>query len=226
MMKQHLHEELEQLKKSIALMGGRIEEAIQNAVTALVDRDASLAAEVIAGDQDIDMLELDIEKRCLNILATQQPFAADLRFITAVLRINHDMERMGDLAANIAREARRIAGLNIVYMPLNLDEMISEVRKMVRESLKALLERDTKLAREICRQDDIVDSLDSETSTKLIEIMKNSPENIEAATQLLLAVRHLERIADMATNIAEEVVFMVEGHNIKHHYKDKGDVEK
>ena len=225
-MKQHLHEELEHLKKSIALMGGRVEEAIQNAVTALLDRDSALAAEVIAGDQDIDLMEIDIEQRCLNILATQQPFAADLRFITAVLRINHDMERIGDLAANIAREARKIAACEIVYMPLNLDEMITQVRKMVRESLRALLDGDTQLARQICEEDNIVDRLDNEASTKLIEIMKNKPDCVEAAAQLLLAVRQLERMGDLATNIAEEVVFMVEGHSIKHHFKDKDDAEK
>jgi len=225
-MKQHLHEEEEHLKKTIALMGGRIEEAIQNAVTALLDRDPALAAEVIAGDQDIDLMEIDIEQRCLNILATQQPFAADLRFITAVLLINHDMERMGDLAANIAREARKIAGCEIIYMPLNLDEMITQVRKMVRESLKALFDGDTKLARQICEEDNIVDRLDNEASAKLIEIMKNKPDCVEAAAQLLLAVRQLERMGDLATNIAEEVVFMVEGHSIKHHFKDKDDAEK
>jgi phosphate transport system protein len=225
-MKQHLHEELEQIRKSIALMGGRIEEAIQNAVTALIDRDTALAAEVIAGDHDVDLMEIDIEQRCLNILATQQPLASDLRFITAVLRINHDMERMADLASNIAREARRIASFDIFYMPLKLEEIIAEVRKMVRESLKALLAGDTELARSICREDDVVDEMDRETSGKLIEIMKSNPESVETATQLLMAVRHLERIADLATNIAEEVVFMVEGHTIKHHFKQEGDTEK
>jgi phosphate transport system protein len=225
-MKQHLHEELEQLKKCIALMGGRIEEAIQNAVTALLDRDTALAADVIAGDHDVDLMEIDIEQRCLNILATQQPFAADLRFITAVLRINHDMERMGDLASNIAREARKIAACEITYMPLNLEEMIAQVRMMVRESLKALLDGDTRLARRVCEEDNIVDRLDNEASTKLIDMMKNRPDAVDVAAQLLLAVRQLERMGDLATNIAEEVVFMVEGHTIKHHFKQENDAEK
>ena len=221
-MKQHFHKELEQLKKSIALMGGRIEEAIQNAVTALRDRDIVLAAEVIAGDQDIDRMEIQIEQRCLNLLALQQPLAVDLRFITAVLRINTDLERMGDLATNIALEARRISKTDTGHIPLDLDEIIAEVRKMVRDSLEALLKRDTALARTICREDDVVDSLDREISERLIEMMKNKPDCVDAATQMLLAVRHLERIADLATNIAEEVVFMVEGRSIKHHAEEKG----
>jgi phosphate transport system protein len=219
-MKQHFHEELEQLKKSIALMGGRIEEAIQNAVTALRDRDIALAAEVIAGDQDIDRMEIQIEQRCLNLFALQQPMAVDLRFITAVLRINTDLERMGDLATNIAREARRISKTDAGYIPLDLDEIIAEVRKMVRDSLEALLKRDTTLAWTICREDDVVDSLDREISERLIEMMKNKPDCVDVATQMLLAVRHLERIADLATNIAEEVVFMVEGRSIKHHAEE------
>ncbi len=219
-MKQHFQETLEQLKKSIALMGGRIEEAVQNAVTALWERDVTLAAEVIAGDQDIDRMEMDIEQRCLKLLATQQPFAQDLRFVTAVLRINTDLERMGDLAANIAREARRMVKFPAFYPPLDFDEIISVVRKMVRESLEALLNSDTKLARAVCREDDDVDALDRAISEELIGMMKDNPGCVDAATQLLLAVRHLERIADLATNIAEEVVFMAEGRSIKHHAEE------
>ncbi len=215
-MKNQFHEELEDLKRVVALMGGRIEGAVQNAATALRDRDSALAAEVIAGDRDIDKMEVEIEKRCLQLLATQQPLAVDLRFITAVLRINTDLERMGDLASNMAREARRLAKTAPTHQLPNLDAIISAVRQMVRESLEALLQRDTEKARKICREDDIVDSLDREASSHLIELMKDNPEAVDAATQMLMAVRHLERIADLATNIAEEVVFMVEGRTIKH----------
>ena len=215
-MKNQFNQELDDLKRVIALMGGHIEEAIQNAAQALRDRDSALAAEVIAGDIDVNRIELDVEKRCLHLLATQQPLAVDLRFITAVLRINTDLERIGDLAKNIAREARRLANAPALDALPNLDEMINAVRRMVRECLEALLRRDTELARRVCNSDDDVDAMNKAFSTELIELMKDNPSAVDAATQVLMAVRHLERIADLATNIAEEVVFMVEGRNIKH----------
>ena len=215
-MKEQFIQELDELKRVIALMGGHIEEAIQNAAQALRDRDPALAAEVIAGDIDVNRIELDVEKRCLHLLATQQPLAVDLRFITAVLRINTDLERIGDLAKNIAREARRLVNAPALDTLPSLDEMISAVRRMVRECLEALLRRDTELARRVCNSDDDVDAMNKTFSTQLIELMKDNPSAVDAASQMLMAVRHLERIADLATNIAEEVVFMVEGRNIKH----------
>ncbi len=219
-MSKHLLRDLENVKKKILGMGAMVEEATNKAITALVDRRPELAQEVMAGDDKIDELEVAIEEECLKILALHQPVATDLRFIIAVMKVNNDLERMGDLAINIAERSAYLSTHEPIEVPLEFDRMVETVRCMLRDSLDALVNLDTALARKICAQDDAVDAINSEMFRVLQDVMYQEPKTIKRAVHTLSASRHLERIADLATNIAEDVVFMVEGEVIRHHLED------
>lgn len=212
--------ELVELKKCILKMGNLVEIAISKSIKAVLERDAKLAEEVIGEDDDVNHAEIAIDEKCLDLLALHQPVAIDLRFIAAVMKMNNDLERMGDLAVNIAERAEYLAKLPELTISLDFTKMMEFTQKMVRESLDALVNKDAKLAREVCMEDDVVDDLKSQMFKELIKYMKENPEIIETATHLMLVSRHLERIADQATNIAEDVVYMVEGKIIKHHAED------
>ena len=215
-MSKHLQRDLEQLQRDILDMGTAVEEAVTRAVRAVLDRDVKLARRVIDGDTPIDLQENQVEEECLKILALHQPVATDLRRITAVLLINTDLERMADLAVELAERAEHLAQLPHIPIPDGLPAMSDLATAMVRQSLDAFVHLDATLARRVVRLDDEVDRHNEELIAALIALMKKSPEYIAPGLSLFSAVRHLERIADHATNIAEDVVYLVEGEIIRH----------
>ncbi len=212
----HLERELAALRRRILSLGAFVEDAIAKAVQAMVRNDLRLAEQVIENDAELDRAEVEIEEECLKLLALYQPVAIDLRFIVAVLKMNNDLERMGDLAADIAKGARYVAERPAPDIPADLSTMASKVRSMVKRSLDALVRLDTTLAQQVCAEDDEVDALRRDLRRILTALMRESPDGIDGLVALFLAVGHLERLADMATNLAEDVVYMVNGKIIRH----------
>lgn len=215
-MSKHLQRDLESLQSDLLAMAASVEEAIHKAIRALTQREAKPAEQVIAGDTEIDQEENHVEEECLKILALHQPVAVDLRRIAAALKINTELERMADLAEDIAECALHLARLPVVPVPAGLQRMTDLTTTMVRQSLDAFVNMDTRLARRVCRLDDEVDRHNNEIIQELIVMMWCSPDQVEAGLSLFSATRHLERIADHATNIAEDVVYLVEGNIIRH----------
>ena len=219
-MAQHLQRDVETLKKALMDISVMVEDAINKAILALVDRRTELARDVMHGDNEIDQKEVMIEEECLKILALHQPVAADLRFIIVVLKVSNDLERMGDLAVNITERAAYLSTHPPLQVELDFPLMAERVRMMVRESLTSLINRDTELAREVLAKDDDIDDLNRDMFVSLQDLMRSDTNTVERAVHSLSASRHLERIADLATNIAEDVVFMVEGELIRHRVED------
>ncbi len=215
-MPKHLERDIERLKREILQVGSLVEEATDKAIRALMERHAEIAREVIEGDHVIDAKEVEVEEHCLKILALHQPVAIDLRFIVAVMKVNNDLERMGDLAANIAERAVYLSAHDAIRLPAGLAKMAETARTMVRQSLDALVNLDTTLAREVLARDDEVDAANRRMFDTLQHVMHDDPTTIERAVQALSSSRNLERIADLATNIAEDVIFMIEGEVIRH----------
>jgi phosphate transport system protein len=215
-MSKHLERDLENLQRDILSMGTAVEEAIYKAIRALQERDADLAHEVIDGDNEIDEQENHVDEECLKILALHQPVASDLRRIATSLLINVDLERMADLAVDIAERAVVLASPPFIPVPSPLQRMTDLTILMVRECLNAFVNLDTQQARRVVRLDDEVDRLNAAVIQELVETMRRSPDNIEPGLSLFNATRHLERIADHATNIAEDVVYLAEGEIIRH----------
>jgi phosphate transport system protein len=216
-MSKHLQRDLDNLQRDLFTLAASVEEAIHKAILALQNREVRQARQVISGDSQIDQEENHIEEECLKILALHQPVAVDLRRIAAALKINSDLERMGDLAEDIAERALHLARLHTIAIPVKLQRMTDLTTTMVRQSLDAFVNLDADEARRVCRLDDEVDLLNNDIIQELIEMMKKSPEMVEPGLSLFSATRHLERIADHATNIAEDVVYLVKGTIILHH---------
>jgi phosphate transport system protein len=220
----HFHEQLAELKQRLLDMSARAEELVDLAVDALRLRDASRAEAVIAADPELDAMEIEIEQRAIALLALQQPMAKDLRFIVGAIKISSDLERVGDHAVNIAqatiRMARATAGLSRSPAP-ELDDMARRARNMLGQALDAFIRADGPLGRSVCRMDDEVDALGEGIFRVLLTHMMENPTTISSALQVLLASRNLERVADLATNIAEDAVFLAEGKQIKHHFEEK-----
>ncbi len=222
----HFHDELSELKVALLNMSGEAQAALGAAVEAVLQRDGAKASEVILGDKDVDQLELDVEETVIRLLATQQPMARDLRFLTAAMKISNDLERVGDHAVNIAQSAERLlASRPIVPEPelLELLEMARQARTMLADALDAFVRGDAQAGRAICRRDDSVDALHASMFRILLTHMMEDPHIIGTAMELFLVSRNLERVADLATNIAEDVVFLVEGKSIKHHSEERPD---
>ncbi len=215
-MSKHLQRDLENLKRDILIMGSMVENSTNKAILALVQRKSELAEEVIQGDHKINNKENKIEEECLKILALHQPVAADLRFIIVVLKVNNDLERMGDLAINISERSVYLSAREPLEVSLDFPRMIEGVRKMVKGSLDSLVGQDPRLARDVLAMDDEIDNINREMYEVLQKVMRDDPSTVNRAVQLLSASRYLERIADLTTNIAEDVVFMVEGELIRH----------
>lgn len=215
-MSKHLHRDLENLQRDILTLAAGVEESIYKAIRALQERDAELAQQVIVGDNQIDQQETHVEEECLKLLALHQPVAVDLRRIATVLKINTDLERMADIAGDIAERAVALARMKPLAPPDNLQRMTDLTTSMVRQSLDAFVHHDTRLARRVIRLDDEVDRLNKENIDSLIQVMQQAPDMIEPGLSLFSAIRHLERIADHATNIAEDVVYLVEGDIVRH----------
>ena len=215
-MKRHLQVELEKLKKRILLMAGMAEESVQNAAKALKARDLELAQRIIDGDQAMNELEVEIEEECLKILALHQPVAVDLRFIVAVIKINNDLERVGDMAVNIAERVLVVAKKPPVSFTFDFDQMAAKVEAMLKQSLDSLVNLDVDMAYRVGFMDDEVDGLKIRCYDLVKDALRNEPDRANSLINLFLVSRHLERIADHATNIAEDVIYMVEGQIHRH----------
>jgi len=215
-MSKHLERDLDNLLQDLLALASSVETAIAKATQALSSRDAELAQEVIEGDNAIDAEENHVEEECLKMLALHQPVAVDLRRIISALKINAELERMADSAEDIAERAVRLAQLPDIKVSDKLQRMTDVTSSMVRQSLDSFVNLDSRLARLVCRLDDEVDRYNTEIIDELIDVMKQNPELIESGLSMFSAVRHLERIGDHATNVAEDVVYMVEGEIIRH----------
>ena len=215
-MQRHFHEELELVKEKTLKQGSLVEAMVERAVSSLVDQDSRLAEEVIASDQKVDMLDVEIEEDCLRLLALHQPAAKDLRFITTAMKITTDLERMADQAVNICQRAIELNEEPQLKPYIDIPIMSQLSQKMMREALDAFVRRDVDLARQVIPEDNKVDALKDQIFRELLTFMMEDPRTIPRAIRLILVSRLLERIADHATNIAEMVVFLGEGKSIRH----------
>jgi phosphate transport system protein len=220
-MQRHFVEELEALKTNLIKMGSFAEESIARAIRALLERDAGLAREIMAQDERINAMEIEIGDAIVDLLALQQPVATDLRFILAALKINNDLERIGDHAVNIAESALKYAGGEPVKPFVDLPRMAQVTKAMLRDSIDAFIHADSAKARSVLVSDDTIDDLNRKIVSELVALMRAEPVLIEQALDLIRVSRNLERVADLSTNIAEEVVFVAEAHVVKHHAEEK-----
>ncbi|MSR01303.1 MAG: phosphate signaling complex protein PhoU [Gemmatimonadetes bacterium] len=218
----HFHDELSQVKVRLLTMSSEAEAAVQLAVEALLERSAEKAERVIKGDRVIDLMEVEVEEQCLSLLALQQPMAKDLRLLVAGIKIANDLERVGDHAVNIAQSADRLAKHRPITPEPEILEMARLAREMLSDALEAFVRDDANAGRAICLRDDKVDALNRSMFRILLTHMMEDPHSIGSGLELLLVSRNLERIADLATNVGEDVVFLVEGKSIKHHAEDFG----
>jgi len=215
-MARHLQREIENLKKRILALGAQVEQSVREAMRALEESNAKLAQHVIEKDAEIDVVEVEIEEECLKILALHQPVAIDLRFIIAVLKINNDLERIGDLAVNIAERSAFLANQPEIPVHLDFTLMAQTTQIMLKDSLDALVNLRTELAHDVCLKDNQVDAAHRDMYRKIQNAILENPQHIESLINLLSASRHLERIADHATNIAEDVIYMIAGEIVRH----------
>jgi phosphate transport system protein len=213
----HFLEELESLQGKLLEMGGLAEERVRAAVEGLVSRDRALNEEVLRGDEPINRLHIEIDERCFGLLALHQPMATDLRQIVAAVKINTDLERVGDLAVNIAEAAGRYALHAPVKKLIDIPRMGYIAQAMLRDALDAFVRRDVLLARQVLNADDELDGLKTQVFRELLTYMLQDPTTVEPSLALILVSRHLERIGDHATNIAEDVIFMVSALDVRHH---------
>jgi phosphate transport system protein len=217
----HFHEELAQLKTLLLDMSTLAEELVRGSVQALRERDTAKAQAVILGDRELDALEIEADDACIHLLALQQPMARDLRLITMAMKISNDLERVGDHAVNIAETVIRLSEHPPFVHFAEIEEMSRLASEMLSDALDAFVRRDPEGAREVCARDDRVDALHESMFRILLTHMMEDPRRIGPAMNIFLVSRNLERIADLATNVAEDVVFLVEGLNIKHHANDR-----
>ena len=215
-MSQHQHREQEKIKTQLLALSAVVEDRVWRAVKSVQENDGSLADSVISADEEIDQLEVELEEECLKFLALYQPVAIDLRFIVAVLKINSDLERIGDLAVNIAERATVLSVRNKIEGPFDLSYMAERVRWMLRSSLDALVNLNTELAQKVCAADDEIDEIYSEMYEQIKKEIHLHPDWLDILIQQLSVSRHLERMADHATNIAEDVVYLIEGEITRH----------
>ena len=215
-MERRLDQDLDRVRQSLLRMGGMVEGMVAQATQALLERDVALCQRVIDGDRDVDQLEIEIDEACHSILGRKQPTAVDLRFLVAVMKINSDLERIGDSAVNIAQSVEQLNDQPPLKPYIDLPHLSQLVQDMVRKSLDAFVRRDAALATEVCRSDDAVDGLYKQLFRELLTYMIEDPKTVSRALHLLLISRNMERIADHATNIAEDVIYYVEGRDIRH----------
>ena len=213
----HFHKELDELKEKLLRMAALVEGAIRGALQSLVKRDSELARKIFEGEDRINAMEIAIDDRCLRLLALRQPMASDLRFITSAMKITTDLERMGDQAVNIAERAIFLNQEPQLKPYIDVPRMAEIAQSMVKDVLDAFVNRDSKLARSVCERDDLVDGLKDQVLRELLTYMMSDPKTIPRAVHLIIIARCLERIADHATNIAEDVIFILDARVIKHH---------
>jgi phosphate transport system protein len=220
-MERHFAMEMQVLSNRLLNMGALVEERVHSAVQALLERRVDLAESIIVRDEEVNELQIEIDDRCLKLLALQQPMATDLRLITAAMKINADLERIGDQAVNIAENAIKILSAPPLKPMIDLPRMAELAQAMTRDSLDAFVRRDSALARRVLEQDDEVDQMKDSMFRVLLTYMMADPGTIERALSLILVSRNLERVADHATNIAEDVIFVVEAKDVRHHHEER-----
>ena len=225
-METHFQKELDELKERLLKMAAMVEEAIRDSAQSLVKGDSNLAQKIIEGEDRINKMEIAIDEMCLKLLALRQPMAADLRFITSAMKITTDLERMGDQAVNISERAIALSQEPQLKPYIDLPRMAEITQSMVKDVLNAFVNRDSKLARSVCERDDLVDGLNEQVMRELLTYMISDTKTISRAVHLMIVARCLERIADHATNIAEDVIFMVDALVIKHHADAKEEETK
>lgn len=216
----HLTREIDRLKRLILSLGALVEENVHKAIEAFHEGDADLALDVVSADKEIDRTEIEVEEECLKALALHQPVAVDLRFIVAVLKMNHDLERIGDLAVNIADEAELVAEQADLVTEGDLPAMAGKARVMLKKSLDALVGLDAGLAREVWISDDEVDAMHKDMYERLRSGIRSDPDCIETLVHSFNVSRNLERMADHATNMAKDIIYMVEGEIVRHRGKE------
>ena len=217
-MSKHLERDLESLEREILDQSSRVEEMIAKACQALIERRADIAHEVAAKELEINVREVKIEEECLKILALHQPVAVDLRRTATVLKINTELERIADLTVNIAERTISLAEHPEFEIPAKLERMFVRASDMVHDALDAFVDQDVEQAREVCRRDDEVDNFNREVIEYLLDTMRTRSDLVEAALHFFSVCRHVERIGDCATNIAEDVIYLVEGEIARHHF--------
>ncbi len=216
-MKEHFSEQLESLRRNLILMGGEVERQIQHAIEALTEVDEKKAADVIAADAEIDRMEMVIEEQAVHLLALQQPVAVDLRFLVAALKINNDLERIGDHAVNIAEGAERLAGQKPFKPFIDINYMAEVAMTMLKQSLDAFVNRDAGLAKQVIKKDDILDDKNVSMIRELLTYMAEYPNLITYCLELISISKNLERVGDLASNICEDTIYMAEARWVKHH---------
>jgi phosphate transport system protein len=215
-MTRHFHEELDALKQTLLAMGGLVEDQIRRAMRALLERDDVIAQEVIDRDRQVNTYDVEVDEQCVNLLALHQPAAGDLRFITTAMKIVTDLERIGDQAVNIAQRALELNREPQLKPYIDLPRMADKAQRMVKESLDAFVAGDTALARQVCGEDAEVDALKEQIFRELLTFMMEDPRTVSRAIRVILISRFMERVADHATNIAEMVIYLVEGKMVRH----------
>ena len=215
-MARHFHEELEGLKQTLLAMGGLVEDQIRRSMRALLERDDVIAQEVIDRDRQVNTYDVEVDEQCVNLLALHQPAAGDLRFITTAMKIVTDLERIGDQAVNIAQRALELNREPQLKPYIDLPRMADRAQRMVKESLDAFVAGDTALARQVCAADAEVDALKEQIFRELLTFMMEDPRTVSRAIRVILISRFMERVADHATNIAEMVIYLVEGKMVRH----------
>jgi phosphate transport system protein len=216
-MKEHFSERLETLRRQLIAMGAQAESQIASAIEALVEGDAAKARAVIEGDKAIDLLEVKIDEGAIDLLATQQPVAGDLRLLVSALKINADLERIGDHAVNIAEAAERMSKMRPFKPWIDIPYMAEIARGMLQDSLDAFVRRDAALALAVCKRDDLLDEKNKSIIRELLTYMAENPALITACLEIIGISKNLERVGDLATNIGEETIYIAEGEIIKHH---------
>ncbi|MDH7511707.1 MAG: phosphate signaling complex protein PhoU [Clostridiales bacterium] len=219
-MERHFDEELTRLNEKLLSMARLVEESVALAVKGLKERHEEFGRDVLEREQDVNLLEIEIDELCMKLLALRQPVASDLRFITSAMKIAGELERVGDLAVNIAEVSLELLKVPLLKPLIDIPRMASIAQSMVKDSLNAFVNRDEKLARSVCERDDEVDCLNDQIFRELLTYMISDPSTINRAVGLILIGRHLERIADHATNIGEDVIYLVLGKTIKHHIEE------
>jgi phosphate transport system protein len=217
LVKEHFSEQLEGLRRNLILMGGEVERQIQHAIEALTEVDEKKAAAVIAADAEIDRMEMVVEEQAVHLLALQQPVAVDLRFLVAALKINNDLERIGDHAVNIAEGAERLAGQKPFKPFIDINYMAEVAMSMLKQSLDAFVNRDASLARQVIKKDDILDDKNVSIIRELLTYMAEYPNLITYCLEIISISKNLERVGDLASNICEDTIYMAEARWVKHH---------
>ncbi len=219
-MERHFDEALKNLKEKLLRMSNLVEEAIGTSINALVQRNSELAYKVIKSDDHVNRLEIEIDDLCLKLLALYQPTAGDLRFVTSTMKITNDLERIGDLAVNIGERTLDLIKVPPLNLKIDIPKMAAAAQAMLKDSINAFVNKDSKLAFEVCKRDDDVDNLNHEIFMALLKATPEDATFVERVIDLILVAKNLERVADHSTNICEDIIYMVDGKVIKHHITD------